>query len=193
MNIEIHPVNSKTLIVYSTIPIRYEVKSRFHIELLNDGLGGIVFREEDISPSYIRDFDALENEGPIRWVKKFDTRNWAMFIVRRDGVAIGGATAVFRTPSVFMLGGRDDITVLWDIRVTPEHQRSGVGSRLFNAVADWSRNQSCKYLKIETQDINVHACRFYAKQGCHLGEINRFAYTDPQSIDNVMLVWYLDL
>ena len=193
LNIEIHPVNSTTLIEYSTVPMRYEVESRFRVDLLDDGLGGMVLSEERISPAYMRDFDVLDGEGPTRWLKKFDTSNWSVFFARKDGVAVSAAMAIFRTPNVFLLGGRDDITVLWDIRVAPEHKRSGVGSALLSAVADWAKTRGCDYLKVETQDINVPACRFYHKQGCRLGEINRFAYTEPWAADDVMLVWYLDL
>lgn len=193
MNIDILPVNSTTLTEYSIVPMRYEVESRFRVDLLDDGLDGIVFTEERVIPTYLRDFDVLDGEGPTRWLERFDTTNWALFIARKDGLAIGAATAVFRTPTVFMLGGRDDITVLWDIRVAPEHKRSGIGSALFSAVAAWAKERGCDYLKVETQDINVPACRFYRKQGCRLGEINRFAYTEPWATDHVMLVWYLDL
>ena len=193
LDIQILPVNSRTLAEYSTVPMRYEVKSRLRLDLLDDGLGGMVLKEEIVSPSYTRDFDAMEGEGPSRWLEKFDTSNWALFLAHKSGLPIGGATAAFHTPGVFMLGGRDDITVLWDIRVAPEHKRSGVGSALFSAVAEWARQRRCDYLKVETQHINVPACRFYHKQGCRLGEINRFAYTEPWARDQVMLVWYLDL
>ena len=51
----------------------------------------------------------------------------------------------------------------------------------------------CTHLKIETQNINVPGCRFYASQGCRLGEINQFGYADPRVSHETMLVWYLDL
>ena len=116
-----------------------------------------------------------------------------LFLAREDDVPIGGATIAFRTPQVHMLGGRDDLAVLWDIRVHPDYRRSGVGTALFAEAAKWSRERDCKHLKIETQNINVPACRFYTQQGCCLGEINRFAYNVPQVAHEVMLVWYLDL
>jgi hypothetical protein len=34
---------------------------------------------------------------------------------------------------------------------------------------------------------------FYVRQGCLLGEINRFAYSDPHVAHETMLIWYLDL
>jgi hypothetical protein len=59
---------------------------------------------------------------------------------------------------------------------------------------DWSRERKCTHLKIETQNVNVPACRFYAKQGCRLGAIDRYGYAGhPQVGHETMLIWYLDL
>jgi hypothetical protein len=45
--------------------------------------------------------------------------------------------------------------------------------------------------KSETQNNNVSACRFYAKQGCVLGGINRYAY--PDHPDEAQLLWYKEI
>ena len=100
----------------------------------------------------------------------------------------------FNTPGVHMLKGRKDLAVLWDIRVHPDFQRNGIGTKLFNYAAKWSREKGCRQLKIETQNVNVPACRFYAKQGCRLGVINRYAYAGhPKVGHEVMFIWYLEL
>lgn len=188
-------MNNESLVEYSKISNWFEVRVRLSVGLINDGIGGVVLHEEEVVPPYIKKYDALEvakeGEGPTRWPKFFDTGNWDLFLIRKDGVPVGGATAAFSTPEIRRLAGRDDITVLWDIRVHPEHRRCGIGSALFKEASSWSRERGCKYLKIETQNINVPACRFYGRQGCRLGEINRFAYIDYP--DEVMLVWYLAL
>jgi hypothetical protein len=44
---------------------------------------------------------------------------------------------------------------------------------------------------VETQNINVPACRFYARQGCVLGAIHPDAY--PDLPDEVQLLWWLEL
>ena len=75
-----------------------------------------------------------------------------------------------------MLGGRDDVAVLWDIRVSPRERGRGTGSALFRAAGDWAGARGFRWLKIETQNVNVPACRFYQKMGCTLGAIDRFAY-----------------
>ncbi|MGZ8471829.1 MAG: hypothetical protein ACXWZ7_20745 [Gemmatirosa sp.] len=41
---------------------------------------------------------------------------------------------------------------------------------------------------METQNVNVAACRFYAHQGCILGAVHRFAY--PTLPDEAQLLWY---
>jgi len=43
-------------------------------------------------------------------------------------------------------------------------------------------------LKIETQNVNVPACRFYQKTGCALGTSDRFAY--PGQPGEVQLLWW---
>ena len=104
---------------------------------------------------------------------------------------MGGAVVAFDTPGLIMLEGRRDLAVLWDIRVDPDHQRRGVGTALFGAAETWSRTRGCRQLKIETQNVNVPACRFYLGQGCVLGGINRFAYREFP--EEVQLLWYKDL
>jgi ribosomal protein S18 acetylase RimI-like enzyme len=61
-----------------------------------------------------------------------------------------------------MLAGRDD-AVLPDIRGWPGQQGSGTGSALFRAAADRTGARGCRWFKIETQNVNAAACRFYYK------------------------------
>jgi len=95
------------------------------------------------------------------------------------------------TPGVHMLENRRDLAVLWDLRVAPARRGAGVGTALFRAAAAHASAHGCRQLKIETQNINVAACRFYARRGCTLGAIHRFAY--PGLPDEVQLLWYRTL
>ena len=149
--------------------------------------------EQKVSKPYVKDYDALKGEGPTRWVKRFDVSNWGFFLGYDDAAPVGGAVVAYRTDGVYMLEGRDDLAVLWDIRVDPDRRGQGIGTSLFQQVVGWSRARRCTHLKIETQNVNVPACRFYAKQGCHLGGINRHAYDEAGLAQEVMLLWYLEL
>jgi GNAT superfamily N-acetyltransferase len=195
MQITTMPVSAELLTTYSMIPISFEVKSKLIVELVDDGLGGIALHEEEVIPTYVKDYDEIKGEGPVRWLERFNTSDWALFVAREKRIPVGGATVAFRTPGVHMLslGGREDVAVLWDMRVHPGHRNLGIGSALFSEVAKWAKERNCKYLQVETQNVNVPACRFYVRQGCQLGEINRLAYSAPEVAHEVMLIWYLDL
>lgn len=194
MNITVNEMAPSGLDEYARVPIAFRVESEFLIEPLSEGLGGLRLVERAVGHPYVKDCDAYGNSGPLSWPRRFDISNWGFFIGYRASQPVGGAAVAFNTPGVHMLGGRKDLAVLWDLRVKPDMRRSGVGTRLFTHAAEWAREHGCKQLKIETQNVNVPACRFYAKQGCDLGEINRYAYIGcPEVAHEVMLIWYMDL
>lgn len=189
MAIQMYEETSSALAEYASIPISFCVRSRFCVEWIDGGLGGIRFSEEAVGPPYLKDYDAFE--APATWVRRFDTSNWGFFLAREDGLPIGGAVVAWRTPGLHLLEGRDDLAVLWDIRVATERRRRGVGRALVDHAASWARQRQCRSLKIETQNTNVPACRFYAACGCRLGGIRPGAYSEFP--DEVMLLWYQDL
>lgn len=194
MAVTIQEIGVEDLARYAEVPIVFEVRSVLQIDLIDGGLGGIRLREEKVVPPYVKDYDGYEDDGPERWPMRFDLRNWGIFLAVDGTRSVGGVVVAFDTPGVNMLAGRRDLAVLWDIRVHPEFRRRGTGTALFRHAVDWSRDRKCVQMKVETQNVNVSACRFYAKQGCHLGEINRYGYAGhPEVGHEVMLVWYLDL
>ncbi len=48
---------------------------------------------------------------------------------------------------------------------------------LFRAAEAWARRRECRTLEVETQNINVPACRFYVRMGCELCAVHRHAYS----------------
>ncbi len=192
MAIKIEEIGPSRLDEYRSVPIRFEVKSVLEPVLVNYGLGGILLRETPVEKPYIKDYDSYE-ETPLDWPKKFDVSKWVFLLAMMNGVtAVGAAAVAFDTTGVFMLEARKNLAVLWDIRVRPEAR--GVGIMLFRYAANWSRAQGCTQMKIETQNVNVPACRFYQRMGATLGEIHRFGYAAVAEVAHeVMLCWYLDL
>lgn len=173
------------------IPIAFEVQSVFDVSARDGGLGGLVLSERRLDVPYVKDYDTMEGESPTQWARRFDVTNWGLMGAHSNGVRVGGAVVAFNTQGVNMLEGRRDLAVLWDIRVSPEWRGRGVGHALLRAAEAWAAARGCRQLKIETQNINVPACRFYARQGCVLGAINRFAY--PELPGEVQLLWYKTL
>lgn len=194
MELRIAEVGQGGLEEYSRVSIAFEVRSVLRVERIGGGLGGFSMTEDAVGSPYTKDYDGSGEGGPTRWARKFNLANWGIFVGYGKADPVCAATVAYDTPGVHMLGGRRDIAVLWDIRVAPEMRRAGLGARIFEHAAQWARGRGACRLKIETQNINVPACRFYRSRGCALGEVNLFAYSaDPGLAHEVMLVWYLDL
>ena len=176
---------------HADIPIAFRVDRVLLASTPSAGLGGITFTETPVESPWIKDYDAIDGEGPTRWVTHFDTSQWGLLAAHDDDLRVGGAVIAFRSADVHMLEGRSDLAVLWDLRVRPEVRSSGVGAALFHAAEEWSLARGCRTLRVETQNVNVPACRFYARMGCTLGAINLFAY--PQLPAEAQMIWVKEL
>ena len=188
MNIAIRLETANDLQGYAQVPMVLTVRSRYRAELVDGGLGGWLLNEAPVVPRYEKDYDELG--PPTRWLKR-DISNWALFAAYDGQQRVGGAAVAWNTPGLHMLEARTDLASLWDIRVRREYRQSGVGSQLFDKCAEWARRKGCTRLKIETQDINVPACRFYAAKGCELRGIHHGMYSEYP--DEVQFLWYLNL
>jgi GNAT superfamily N-acetyltransferase len=176
---------------HGEVPIAFLVERVLEVSVSGGGLGGLLLSEVPVDVPWVKDYDAVKGEGPARWAKHFDVTNWGLIAAHDGEHRVGGGVVAFNTAGVSMLEGRDAEAVLWDIRVRPEARSVGTGTLLFRAAETWARDRGCRTLKVETQNINVPACRFYRRMGCTLGSINRFAYADLP--DEVQLMWLKEL
>ncbi len=188
MKIEIIEEPTDALADYGRISIAFQVTTRYRIDQIDNGLGGFQFREEEVKPAYVKDYDGHRGEGPTRWAKRWDISHWGIISAFVNGSRIGGAVVAHDTAGSDFLEGRKEIAALWDIRVHPDFRGQGIGSELFQRAVSCARDKGCRLFKIETQNINVSACKFYARQGCELGAINRYAY--PELPEEIQLIWY---
>ncbi len=174
---------------YASVPISFEVRTVLEVVATDGDSGGFVLNESAIDAPYLKDYDL--HESPATWSDRFDLTNWGWIVAREKGNRVGCAAIAFDTPGVNMLEGRRDLAVLWDIRVAPEVRGSGIGTAMFKAAEAWAISRGCREIKVETQNINLPACRFYQSQGCELRSINLFAY--PSLPNEVQLLWYKKL
>ena len=189
MNVEVTQEPIAGLAEYGEIPIAFEVRRILDV---SQGAGArLVLTERLAEQPFVKDYDSVAAEHPSRWAQQFDVSTWGLFAARLDGRRVGGAVVAHDTAGVAMLEGRRDLVVLWDIRVAPGARRRGVGSALFAAAEAWGVGRGCTQLKVETQNVNVDACRFYARQGCVLERANHGVYADFP--DEVQLLWYRSL
>jgi GNAT superfamily N-acetyltransferase len=177
---------------HARISIAFDIDHVLALSLAGEGgLEGIGLSEVAVEHPWRKDYDAVKDNSPLEWSQRFDLTRWGLLGAYENHERVGGAVIAYGSPDVWMLEGRDDLAVLWDLRVAPEARGHGVGAALFRAVEDWGRARGCRELKVETQNVNVAACRFYARMGCSLGAINTHAYVE--SPEEVQLLWYRSL
>ena len=180
---------------YDRIPMFVHVSAYYKIEKHNRGLGGFTLIETPVVP-YIKDFCTGDDESVERW-KRFDLSKWAFFMAFDEECPIGAATMASRDKKVNMLSGRNDLAVLWDIRVDDAYKHQGIGQALFDMAVKWAREQGLAQLKIECQSNNIPPIKFYHKQGAELSAIDEYCgYGDDNSPDfrhETQLIWFLDL
>ncbi len=157
----------------AAIPIAFEVAAVLSARANPDG--SFVLTEHAVDHPYVKDYDSVD-ERPQEWAARFYTSQWALLLARVDGRAVGAATVAVARPGLEMLEGRTDLAVLWGIRVAPAFQGRGIGRVLFEAAEEWASAQGCRELKVETQNVNVAACRFYSALGCQLRSVREGAY-----------------
>lgn len=180
-NIDIMEETMSSLAAHAAIPIAFPVERVLDV---TPSAEGFITAERTLDSAYIKDYDAIEH--PRDW-SRFDTSTWGLLAAYSDHQRVGGAIVAVDSQGVDLLEGRSDLAVLWDIRVAPQCRGRGIGTALFTAAEAFAAARGCRKLKVETQNTNVPACRFYQRQGCVLGTVNRFAY--PALPHEIQLIW----
>ncbi|MEM1212132.1 MAG: GNAT family N-acetyltransferase [Planctomycetota bacterium] len=187
IEIESGLVSERVLEAYAAVPIRFEVRERLRVGADDAGRALEDLAVQRVEPGHVKDYDASPGAGPMGWPSRFDVARWGLLVARRGRACMGGAVVAYGSGDVEMLDGREDLGVLWDLRVEPTARGRGVGSRLFRAAEAWAVERGCVELRVETQDINVRACRLYARQGCRLMSVEPGAYAACP--DETRLIW----
>ncbi len=182
---------------YSQIPITFTVNTKYdiiHSQNSSENDLGIQLIEKPVTVPYKKNYDDYESplDWKAAWNLKWNSDKWGFFLAENNsGEAIGGASVAFKIPGMQMCDGREDLAVLWDIRIQPDHRGKGIGKLLFSEEEKFARENNCTTLKIETQNTNVSACKFYKSMGCILGKVTPHAYSEFP--DESQLLFYKDL
>lgn len=147
--------------------------------------------EQPVGEPWWKDYDAEPGASPASWPRRFDTSSWCILSAWHGSRRVGGLVVLSGDASMDLLEARFDLALIWDLRITPAFRGRGVGCRLVGAAEDWARARGCTELKVETQNINVPACRFYQAQGFDLRVVRPDAY--PGLPNELQLLWYKPL
>lgn len=193
MTLQVKEIGPEAWDQYARIASDFMVDSVLRCELLDGGLGGIAMQERAVeSPYRKRGFD--HDDVPARWAQDFDLQAWGLFLATDGAKPVGAAAVAPPSPGMVGVERRKDAAFLYDIRVSADSRRRGVGKALLDRCAQWAKSRGFGFLIIETQNANVPACRFYAATGAELIEIRRLGYVHSAEVaKEAMLIWQLTL
>ncbi len=77
-----------------------------------------------------------------------------------------------------------------DIAVAKDYRKNGVGTALLHKAIEWAKENHLCGLMLETQDINVSACHFYAKNNFVIGAVDTMLYSNFSTANEIAVFWY---
>ena len=172
---------------YARIPIGFSVSEVFDDQAVDDLLRGEAAAATRLGRPYWKDYDQHPDGRPSAWLNAFDVSRWTILAAFVDGQRVGGMVIIHDDPQIELLHDCRDCALIWDVRVAPTRRGRGVGSALLRAAEDVAIRRGGVALRVETQQINVPACRFYARAGFRLERAVRGAYHDLPA--ELQLLW----
>jgi GNAT superfamily N-acetyltransferase len=140
-----------------------------------------------VRPPSWKDYDASVGNRPTDWQHRFDISRWTIHVASVEDRRVGGAVVIGNDQGIDLLRNCPDCALVWDVRVAPDVRGQGIGSALLRSVEDVARRDGARALRVETQQNNVPACRFYLRNGFQLEPAMAGAY--PDLPDELQLLW----
>ncbi len=144
----------------------------------------VLFSQRTLASPYVKDYDAIPDNRPQDWLRRMDTSQWRVFSAFVNDVRVGAAILI---PSTDAHDEGHANVELWDMRVHPRWRRRGVARALWPTIENAARALGAHAIHVETQLINVAACRFYLAQQCVLVGIKPSA--NPFLPSEIQLRW----
>lgn len=184
MRIAVHEQTMAAMQAYARVSTAFRVERRLVLSADPSAPSGVSLSEDAVVAPFVKDYDVLPGNHPTEWARRLDTARWRVFAAFVGDAQVGGAILILPKDHA----GVQTVAELWDLRVSPAWRRRGVARALWSTVEAAALAAGARALKIETQQINVAACRLYEAQGCVLDRVDAEAY--PGLPDEVALHWH---
>lgn len=152
------------------------VESELVLQMSN---GHFSYTIRPVSPPYSKRYEPGEYDG-ASYLARPDRAAWQAYA----GENVAGQILVHENWNRFAL--------IWDICVHPPFRRQGLGCRLMEQAIVWAKDKGLRGIMLETQNVNVPACCFYAECGLVLGGVDTQLYQGVMpGTSEIALFWYL--
>lgn len=187
MDIQILVAMPALLVEYAKVPTAFVVREAFGREAIDELRHGQDAATTPVPVPYQKDYDAYPGQHPTDWPTRFDLSGWIILAATEENNRVGGAALALNDPELGLRGGHLGRALIWDLRVAPDARRRGVGTALLRAAERAALERGACQLYVETQQINVPACRLYLREGFALETVRLDAY--PDLPEEVQLLW----
>lgn len=175
MNVTIQRLSAANLADFNRCDTAFTVEAELHVHAAD---GRITHSVHPVAP-YIKRY---EPEAPAvqAYLSRPDHAAWLAYV----GSELAGQLLVHEHWNRF--------ASLEGIAVQPPLRRRGVGSLLVAQASQWARARGLAGVTLETQNINVGACRFYERCGFELLGFDAALYRGVlPGTPEIALYWYL--
>ncbi|WP_336786677.1 GNAT family N-acetyltransferase [Paenibacillus sp. MMO-177] len=121
------------------------------------------YENDDIDDSYIKDSEK------------------AVFFYYADDKCIG---------RIKLRSNWNGFALVEDIGISGSWRQQGIGTRLLEKAVEWAKQHHQIGLMLETQDINLSACRFYASNHFIIGGLDTMLYSKFSTAHEKAVFWY---
>lgn len=104
--------------------------------------------------------------------KLLNNPNFVCFVAYIDNKIVGGLTAF----ELEMYDREGSSMYLYDLAVSKEYQRNGIGSRLVYEIIGFCKSKAIKDLFVQADDVDQHAIEFYKKVGGDPSKVFQFTF-----------------
>jgi len=137
-----------------------------------------VWKEELFENIYDKDYPGLE----LDYSQYINSRKRAIFLAYIDNECVG---------RIILRENWNKYCYVEDIAVARDYRRMGIGKKLIETAVKWAKEQKMPGFMLETQDVNLAACKLYASCGFILGGVDTMLYGNGPNKGEKALFWYM--
>ncbi|MNB78362.1 TDP-fucosamine acetyltransferase [compost metagenome] len=138
--------------------------------------GDWTYTEESYAEAYVKRYE--DEQIDIAYI---EDKSKAVFLYE-DGTNCTGR--------IRLRANWNGYAMIENIAVAGSRRQQGIGSRLMDQAVQWAQQRKLAGLMLETQDVNVAACRFYASYGFVIGGVDNMLYSNFTAAGERAIFWY---
>jgi Acetyltransferases len=135
------------------------------------------YTEEKWSESYMKQYEDEDIDSAY-----IEDKDKAVFLYYVNHRSVG---------QIKLCANWNGYALIEDISVSGNWRNKGIGTKLLEKAVQWAKQNNLAGLMLETQDVNVPACRFYARNNFIIGGVDRMLYSNlPAAKNEIAIFWY---